>query len=353
MRDLNIIRSKKGFISDMDGVIYQGSTLIPGVKDFVTWLQKEKKQFLFLTNSSERTPLELRKKLQSMGLDIEESHFYTSALATAHFLKTQAPGCSAYIIGAHGLINALYEVGIPFNDVNPEYVVVGETTGYNYEMIIKATELINKGAKLIGTNGDMTSPSDRGVIPACRALIAPIELATGKKAYFIGKPNPLMMRTGLKKLGVHSEEAVMIGDRMDTDIIGGVESGMETVLVMSGLSNRESIKKFSYQPHYILDRVGDLVPKKQKLETTNFKLDIQKGTVLTRQPLFHICTYLTGNWPYENAQDGAGEDVAREMHKQIHAGKGDDTGQAISGHAQAPAEAEQDCCTGKEKEGMA
>lgn len=168
MRDLNIIRSKKGFISDMDGVIYQGSTLIPGVKEFVNWLQKEKKQFLFLTNSSERTPLELRKKLQSMGLDVEESHFYTSALATAHFLKTQAPGCSAYIIGAHGLINALYEVGIPFNDVNPEYVVVGETTGYNYEMIIKATELINKGAKLIGTNGDMTSPSDRGVIPACR-----------------------------------------------------------------------------------------------------------------------------------------------------------------------------------------
>ena len=119
MRDLNIIRSKKGFISDMDGVIYQGSTLIPGVKDFVNWLQKEKKQFLFLTNSSERTPLELRKKLQSMGLDVEESHFYTSALATAHFLKTQAPGCSAYIIGAHCLINALYEVCIPFNDVNP------------------------------------------------------------------------------------------------------------------------------------------------------------------------------------------------------------------------------------------
>ena len=186
------------------------------------------------------------------------------ALATAHFLKTQAPGCSAYIIGAHGLINALYEVGIPFNDVNPEYVVVGETTGYNYEMIIKATELINKGAKLIGTNGDMTSPSDRGVIPACRALIAPIELATGKKAYFIGKPNPLMMRTGLKKLGVHSEEAVMIGDRMDNDITGGVESGMETVLVMSGVSNRENIQQFSYQPHYILDRVGDLVPKKAK-----------------------------------------------------------------------------------------
>lgn len=201
MRDLNIIRSKKGFISDMDGVIYQGSTLIPGVKDFVNWLQKEKKQFLFLTNSSERTPLELRKKLQSMGLDVEESHFYTSALATAHFLKTQAPGCSAYIIGAHGLINALYEVGVPFNDVNPEYVVVGETTGYNYEMIIKATELINKGAKLIGTNGDMTSPSDRGVIPACRALIAPIELATGEESLLHRQAESINDAHGLEKAG--------------------------------------------------------------------------------------------------------------------------------------------------------
>jgi len=276
MRDLNIIRSKKGFISDMDGVIYQGSTLIPGVKEFVNWLQKEKKQFLFLTNSSERTPLELRKKLQSMGLDVEESHFYTSALATAHFLKTQAPGCSAYIIGAHGLINALYEVGIPFNDVNPEYVVVGETTGYNYEMIIKATELINKGAKLIGTNGDMTSPSDRGVIPACRALIAPIELATGKQAYFIGKPNPLMMRTGLKKLGVHSEEAVMIGDRMDTDIIGGVESGMETVLVMSGVSNRENIQQFSYQPRLYPGPDRRFSTEKSKSLIKNYKLNTQK-----------------------------------------------------------------------------
>ena len=137
MRDLEIIRSKHGFISDMDGVIYQGSQLLPGVKEFVDWLRKEKKQFLFLTNSSERTPLELHKKLLAMGIDIDESHFYTSALATAQFLKTQAPGSSAYIIGAHGLMNALYDAGIPFNDVNPDYVVVGETTGYNYEMIIK------------------------------------------------------------------------------------------------------------------------------------------------------------------------------------------------------------------------
>lgn len=260
MRDISILWEKKGFISDMDGVIYHGSTLLPGVKEFVAWLRKENKQFLFLTNSSERTPLELRKKLQRLGVDIEESHFYTSALATAHFLKNQAPGCSAYVIGAPGLLNALYDVGVTFNDVNPDYVVVGETTGYNYEMIIKATELINKGAKLIGTNTDLTSPSDRGIIPACRAFVAPIEMATGKKAYFIGKPNPLMMRAGLKRLGIHSEDAVMIGDRMDTDIVAGVETGLETVLVLTGVSSKESIKKFSYQPHYVLNGIGDLVP---------------------------------------------------------------------------------------------
>jgi len=258
MRDLNIIREKKGFISDMDGVIYHGSTLLPGVKEFVAWLQKEKKQFLFLTNSSERSPLELRKKLQAMGLDIEESHFYTSALATAHFLKTQAPGCSAYIIGAHGLMNALYDAGITYNDVNPEYVVVGETTGYNYEMIIKATELIHKGAKLIGTNSDLTGPAEDGIIPACRAMIAPIEMATGQNAYFVGKPNPLMMRTGLRILGVHSEEAAMIGDRMDTDMVAGIESGLDTVLVLSGITGRADIKKFPYRPRLVLDGVGDI-----------------------------------------------------------------------------------------------
>ena len=260
MRDLNIIRNKKGFISDMDGVIYHGSTLLPGVKEFVDWLKKEKKQFMFLTNASDRSPLELRQKLLGMGVDIDVSHFYTSALATAHFLKTQAPGCSAYVIGAHGLLNALYEVGIPFNDVDPDYVVVGETMGYNYEMIIKATELIHKGAKLVATNSDLTGPSDRGIIPACRALVAPIEMATGKQAYFIGKPNPLMMRTGLKKLGVHSEDAVMIGDRMDTDIVAGMETGLETVLVLTGVTNMTNIKQFSYQPHYILKGIGDLVP---------------------------------------------------------------------------------------------
>ena len=197
-----------------------------------------------------------------MGIDIDESHFYTSALATAQFLKTQAPGSSAYIIGAHGLMNALYDAGIPFNDVNPDYVVVGETTGYNYEMIIKATQLINQGAKLIATNSDLTGPSDRGIIPACRALVAPIELATGGSCLLHRQAKSSYDADRSKKLGVHSGDAVMIGDRMDTDIIAGVETGMETALVLSGVTTRSTMKHYSYQPHYVLNGIGDIVPKK-------------------------------------------------------------------------------------------
>ena len=260
MFDLNILRSKKGFICDMDGVIYRGNQLLPGVKEFVEWLYHEDKRFLFLTNSSERTPKELQQKLARMGLDVDESHFYTSALATAQFLKTQAPGCSAYVIGAPGLYNAIYGAGITINDVDPDYVVVGETQNYNYESILKAVELINRGARLIGTNTDLTGPSERGIIPACRALIAPIELTTGVSAYFVGKPNPLMMRTGLRLLGVHSEEAAMVGDRMDTDIVAGTETGLDTVLVLSGVTRREDLAKYAYRPKYVLDGVGD-IPK--------------------------------------------------------------------------------------------
>lgn len=255
------LRSKIGFICDMDGVIYHGNRLLPGVSEFVEWLYRENKRFLFLTNSSERTPRELQQKLARMGLEVDESHFYTSALATAQFIKTQAPGCSAYVVGAPGLYNALYQAGITINDVDPDYVVVGETSNYNYESILKAVELINKGAKLIGTNTDLTGPSERGIIPACRALTAPIELATGVNAYFVGKPNPLMMRTGLRLLGVHSEEAVMVGDRMDTDIVAGTETGLDTVLVLSGVTCREDLKKFAYRPKYILNGVGEIPPE--------------------------------------------------------------------------------------------
>ena len=255
------LRNRKGFICDMDGVIYHGNMLLPGVKEFVDWLYREDKKFLFLTNASQRTPKELQQKLSRLGLDIDEEHFYTSALATANFLKTQSPDCSAYVIGDHGLYNALYDAGITINDIDPEYVVVGETEGYSYEHIQKAMTLVNKGAKLIGTNTDVTGPIEGGFAPSCRALVAPIELATGKHAYYVGKPNPLMMRTGLKMLGVHSNETAMIGDRMDTDIVAGIESGMDPILVLSGVTNMEVMETFPYRPRLVLNGVGDIVPQ--------------------------------------------------------------------------------------------
>lgn len=255
---MEILRSKRGYICDMDGVIYHGNRILPGVPEFLNWLEREQKNYLFLTNSSQYTPRELQHKLARMGLEVDESRFYTSALATAHFLKNQWPGSTAYVIGAHGLQNALYDAGIAYNDVDPDYVVVGEPKGYNYEQITKAIRLVHRGARLIGTNADLTAPSEEGLIPACRALISPIEMATGKQAYFVGKPNPLMMRTGLRMLGVHSEEAAIIGDRMDTDIIAGIESGLDTVLVLSGVTSRTSMVEFPYRPRLILDGVGDI-----------------------------------------------------------------------------------------------
>ena len=256
--DLEAIRNKQGYLCDMDGVIYHGNNLLDGVPKFVKWLEDNKKRYLFLTNASNRTPLELKQKLARMGMDVDISNFYTSALATAQFLHNQAPGCSAYIIGDPGLFNALYDVGISMNDVNPDYVVVGETRSYNYEKITHAIELVRKGARLVGTNSDMTGPSETGIIPACRALIAPIELASERSAYFIGKPNALMMRTGLKMLDVHSSEAAMIGDRMDTDIVAGIETGIDTVLVLTGVTSREQLKTFPYLPKYILNNVGEI-----------------------------------------------------------------------------------------------
>jgi NagD protein len=248
----------------MDGVIYHGSQLLPGVKEFVKWLKSNDKRFLFLTNASGKSPKELQQKLYRMGLEVAESNFYTSALATAKFLSRQAPGCSAYVIGEPGLFNALYDAGITLNDVDPDYVVVGETYNYNLDCMCKAMRLVEKGAKLIATNSDLTYPDENGNVPACRALVAPIEITTGRQAYYIGKPNPLMMRTALRLLDSHSGDSVMIGDRMDTDIIAGIESGMTSVLVLSGVSTMENIKNFAYQPTYILNSVGEIAPKSAK-----------------------------------------------------------------------------------------
>lgn len=249
---------KKGFICDMDGVLYHGNRVLPGAVEFVQWLQRENKEYLFLTNNSGMTPRELGQKLERMGLQVPEEHFYTSALATAEFLKAQAPGCSAFVIGEAGLLNALYDAGITMNDVNPEYVVIGEGRTYSLDTLTRAVNLVLGGAKLIGANSDVSGNIEQGIAPACRALISPVEMATGKQAYFCGKPNPLMMRTGLRLLGCHTEEAVVIGDRMDTDIVAGTESGIDTVLVLSGVSDKDTPKAFAYQPTVILNGVGDI-----------------------------------------------------------------------------------------------
>ncbi len=255
------ITEKHGFICDMDGVIYHGNIILDGVREFVNWLIENNKKFVFLTNSPEKTPHELSMKLDRMGLKVDPDHFYTSAMATAAFLASQKPGCTAYVIGEAALSKALYDQKIYMNDVNPDYVVVGETRSYNFEKIEKAIDLVRKGAKLIGTNPDITGPTEKGIMPATGSLVAPIEISTGKKAYFIGKPNPLMLRHGLSKLGCHSGDIAFVGDRMDTDIIAGIESNVDTVLVLSGVTSLEDIDKFPYRPKYILNNVGEILTK--------------------------------------------------------------------------------------------
>lgn len=242
----------------MDGVIYHGNEIIAGAERFVAWLKRAQKRFLFLTNTSEITPLELQRKLMRMGIEVDEDHFYTSALATASFLQSQCPSGKIFVIGGPGLIKALCDVGFTITDTAPDYVVVGETRTYNYDKIEQAALLVEKGARLIGTNPDVTDPSEKGIVPSTGALLAPIELTTGRKAYYVGKPNPLMMRHALKKLDQMREDTVIIGDRMDTDIVAGIEAEIDTVLVLSGVTSREDIQKFAYRPHHILDNVGQI-----------------------------------------------------------------------------------------------
>ena len=253
------LSSIKCFMLDMDGTFYLGANLLDGSLDFLEMLRETGRTNLFLTNNSSKSADVYRQKLARMGLDVPEEHFYTSALATAAFLKEQAPGCSVFAIGEAGLLNALYDAGITMNDVNPDYVVVGEGRSYSLDTLTKATNLVLAGARLIGANSDVSGPIENGIAPACRALIAPIEMATGTQAYFCGKPNPLMMRTGLRLLNCHSGDAVMVGDRMATDVISGMESGMSTVLVLSGVSTMDTLKTYAYRPSMVLNGVGDIV----------------------------------------------------------------------------------------------
>jgi NagD protein len=252
---------QKSFIMDMDGVVYTGSEVIPGAKDFVGRLIQKNYKFLFLTNNSYHTRWELRDRLSGMGVEVDADCFYTSAMATASFLKVQRPeGCSAYVIGGKGVVAELEKAGIVITAENPDYVIIGETEEYDYARIIEATLLIQEGAKFIATNPDLTGPSVRGPVPACGALVAPIEKVTGVSPYFLGKPNPVMMFLARKQLGVHSANCFMIGDRMDTDIMGGLESGMTTCLVLSGVTDRETMNRFPYQPDYVFNHLGEIDP---------------------------------------------------------------------------------------------
>ncbi len=254
---------KKSVISDMDGVLYRGKALIPGVKDFVKRLIESETKFLFLTNNSEQTPLDLMKKLEHLGIEgLKEDNFITSAMATAMFLKQQKDNATVYVVGGGGLINELYNVGFSISETDPDYVVVGKTSNFNYLMMKKAVNLINKGAKFIGTNPDVVDPTEGGIEPACGSILAAIEKASGKKPYIVGKPNALMMTIATKKLGVHADSTLMIGDRMDTDIVGGLEAGMTTCLVLSGVTNKEMIDHFPYKPDYVFNHVGEIYPGK-------------------------------------------------------------------------------------------
>jgi len=251
--------ARKSYIMDMDGVIYSENVLIEGAKDFIETLTKMRNKFLFLTNNSRQTPLDLSKKLKMLGIEVQPQRIFTSAVATAMFLNRQKPKGTAYVMGDMGLYNALHDIGYNITEFHPDYVVVGETRNYSYEMIEKACNFILEGARFIGTNPDTTGPKELGVVPATGALTAPIEKITGISPYFIGKPNPLMMRTALRKLGSHSENTVMIGDRMDTDVVAGIETGLETILVLSGVTDRQSVNRYPYQPSRICTSIKEIL----------------------------------------------------------------------------------------------
>ena len=248
----------RAVIMDMDGVVVQGDHLIDGAQDLIGRLQSRNIKFLILTNNSIYTPRDLAARLRFLGLEVPAENLYTSALATARFLHAQHPHGSAYVVGEAGLTTALHDAGYTLTEHDPDYVVIGETTSYSFERIARAVRLVSDGARFIATNPDPVGPGQFGLTPATGALAALIARASGVDAYFIGKPNPLMLRTALRQLDVHSEEAIMVGDRMDTDIVMGTESGMETVLVLTGVTRREDVDRFPYRPSRILASVAEL-----------------------------------------------------------------------------------------------
>ena len=253
-------REIHSWLSDMDGVLVHEGHAIPGAAEFITALRNGGRPFLVLTNNSIFTPRDLRARLAVSGLDVPEESIWTSALATAQFLDDQRPGGSAYVVGETGLTTAMHEVGYTTNDMDPDYVVLGETRTYSFEAITRAIRLIEAGARFIATNPDPSGPSPAGTLPATGSVAALISTATGQQPYYVGKPNSLMMRSALNRLEAHSETTVMIGDRMDTDIVSGLEAGLRTILVLTGSTPKKKVDSFPYQATRVVDSIADVIP---------------------------------------------------------------------------------------------
>ncbi|MFI0445992.1 HAD-IIA family hydrolase [Actinomadura sp. 6N118] len=247
------------WLSDMDGVLVHEGRPVPGAEEFIRRLSASGRPFLVLTNNSIYTPRDLSARLATVGLVVPPEFIWTSALATARFLSDQRPEGSAYVIGEAGLTTALHEVGYVLTDLDPEYVVLGETRTYSFSQLTKAIRLIERGARFIATNPDPVGPSPEGSLPACGAVAAMITKATGVDPYFVGKPNPLMMRTALNVVGGHSERTAMIGDRMDTDVVAGVEAGLQTILVLSGVTRKEEVERFPFRPSRVMPSIADVI----------------------------------------------------------------------------------------------
>jgi NagD protein len=252
-------RTIDSWLMDMDGVLVREENVIPGSERFLARLTELGRPFLVLTNNSIYTRRDLAARLRLSGLEVPEEAIWTSALATARFLEDQRPGGTAYVIGEAGLTTALHEGGYTLTDRDPDYVVLGETRTYSFERITQAIRLIERGARFIATNPDPTGPSPDGPLPATGSVAALISRATDVAPYYVGKPNPLMMRSALNAIEAHSETAAMVGDRMDTDIVAGLEAGMEAILVLTGISTREAAERFPYRPSRIVDSIADLV----------------------------------------------------------------------------------------------
>jgi NagD protein len=247
------------WLTDMDGVLVHENAPVPGAAELLQQWRDQDKPYLVLTNNSIFTPRDLSARLRASGLIVPEDRIWTSALATADFLADQIPGGSAFVIGESGMTTALYEAGFVMTENDPDYVVIGETRNYSFEAITKAIRLIVNGSRFIVTNPDATGPSPEGPMPATGAVAALISKATGKEPYVVGKPNPMMFRSAMNKIGAHSENTGMIGDRMDTDIVAGIEAGLHTVLVLTGISDRAEIERYPFRPDEVLESVADLL----------------------------------------------------------------------------------------------